>query len=159
MLLTLQMSWFQIHRLQWTNPSVYVPLWSDLTTITYLLKCKNLFLDTSGIGIDDMFIMLATWRKTSVRLPVEERLGQTYSEAAVSITITSVTDALAFGIGSITKLPAIRVFCLYTGIAIIFDYLYQVRFVCVSWVDEVVCVAGWVGQGWVVFTRKQRTGR
>ncbi|XP_071807226.1 patched domain-containing protein 3-like isoform X1 [Asterias amurensis] len=81
-----------------------------------------------GIGIDDMFIMLATWRKTSVRLPVEERLGQTYSEAAVSITITSVTDALAFGIGSITKLPAIRVFCLYTGIAIIFDYLYQISF-------------------------------
>ncbi|XP_038057470.1 patched domain-containing protein 3-like isoform X2 [Patiria miniata] len=81
-----------------------------------------------GIGIDDMFIMLAAWRKTSIKLPVEERLGQTYAEAAVSITITSITDALAFGIGSITTLPAIRVFCLYSGVAIIFDYLYQISF-------------------------------
>ena len=74
-----------------------------------------------------MFIMLAAWRKTSVKVPVEERLGQTFSEAAVSITITSITDALAFGIGSITRLPAIRVFCLYSAVAIMFDYLYQVR--------------------------------
>ncbi|XP_022090440.1 patched domain-containing protein 3-like isoform X2 [Acanthaster planci] len=81
-----------------------------------------------GIGIDDMFIMLAAWRKTSIKLSIEERLGQTYAEAAVSITITSITDALAFGIGSITRLPAIRVFCLYSGMAIIFDYLYQISF-------------------------------
>ncbi|XP_030839104.1 patched domain-containing protein 3 isoform X3 [Strongylocentrotus purpuratus] len=81
-----------------------------------------------GIGIDDMFIMIAAWRKTNPRDSVEERMGHTYSEAAVSITITSITDALAFGIGAISPLPAVRVFCLYTGVAVIFDYLFQITF-------------------------------
>ncbi|XP_072170191.1 patched domain-containing protein 3-like [Diadema setosum] len=81
-----------------------------------------------GIGIDDMFIMLAAWRKTSPCESVEERMGKAFSEAAVSITITSITDALAFGIGSINPLPAVRVFCLYTGVAVIFDYILQITF-------------------------------
>ncbi|XP_072169990.1 patched domain-containing protein 3-like [Diadema setosum] len=81
-----------------------------------------------GIGIDDMFIMLAAWRKTSPCDSVEERMGKAFSEAAVSITITSITDALAFGIGSINPLPAVRVFCLYTGVAVIFDYIFQITF-------------------------------
>ncbi|XP_071481621.1 patched domain-containing protein 3-like [Diadema antillarum] len=81
-----------------------------------------------GIGIDDMFIMLAAWRKTSPCESVEERMGKAFSEAAVSITITSITDALAFGIGSINPLPAVRVFCLYTGVAVIFDYIFQITF-------------------------------
>ncbi|XP_071496452.1 patched domain-containing protein 3-like [Diadema antillarum] len=81
-----------------------------------------------GIGIDDMFIMLAAWRKTNPRSTVEERMGKAYSEAAVSITITSITDALAFGIGAITPLPAVRIFCLFTGVTVVFDYLFQVTF-------------------------------
>ncbi|XP_072049089.1 patched domain-containing protein 3-like [Amphiura filiformis] len=81
-----------------------------------------------GVGIDDMFIMVASWRHTDRRLAVEERMGLAYLDAAVSITITSVTDALAFCIGAITPLPAVRIFCLYAGVAIIFDYLFQITF-------------------------------
>ena len=75
-----------------------------------------------------MFIMIAAWRKTRRTLSVEERMGEAYSEAAVSITITSLTDGLAFCIGAITRLPAVRVFCLYAGVAILFDYIYQITF-------------------------------
>ena len=46
-----------------------------------------------------MFILVSSWRYTSFKLSTEERLGQTLKDAAVSITITSITDALAFGIG------------------------------------------------------------
>ena len=74
-----------------------------------------------------MFIMVAAWRQTNRRLSVEERMGLA-SDVAVSITITSVTDALAFCIGAITPLPAVRVFCLYAGVAITFDYLFQITF-------------------------------
>ncbi|XP_071508891.1 patched domain-containing protein 3-like [Diadema antillarum] len=81
-----------------------------------------------GIGLDDMFIMVAAWRKTSPCETVEERMGGTYAEAAISITITSITDALAFCIGSIAPLPAVRVFCLYTGVAVIFDFIFQITF-------------------------------
>ena len=50
--------------------------------------------------MDDMYILVAAWRCTSYHLPTDERVGQTLRHSAVSITITSITDALAFGIGA-----------------------------------------------------------
>ncbi|XP_066280926.1 patched domain-containing protein 3-like [Branchiostoma lanceolatum] len=81
-----------------------------------------------GIGVDDLFVMLAAWRKTHPGGSVEERMGETYAEAAVSITITTVTDGLAFGIGAITPIPAVRAFCIFTLAAVVFDYLFQITF-------------------------------
>nr|XP_006814498.1 PREDICTED: patched domain-containing protein 3-like [Saccoglossus kowalevskii] len=81
-----------------------------------------------GIGVDDMFIMIVAWRKTPSKFTVEERMGHAYSEAALSITITSITDFLAFCIGAISFFPAVQIFCLYTGVAVLFDYLYQITF-------------------------------
>lgn len=45
--------------------------------------------------------------------------------AAVSISITSLTDALAFLIGAIAPLPAVIYFCLYSCAAICFIFLYS----------------------------------
>eukprot|EP00058_Branchiostoma_floridae_P027499 XP_002612990.1 hypothetical protein BRAFLDRAFT_74780 [Branchiostoma floridae] len=81
-----------------------------------------------GIGVDDLFVMLAAWRKTHPGGSVEDRMGDTYAEAAVSITITTVTDGLAFGIGAITPIPAVRAFCIFTLTAVLFDYLFQITF-------------------------------
>ena len=72
--------------------------------------------------------MMAAWRQTDFRLPVEERMGKTFSEAALSITITSITDALSIGIGAITQFRSVRIFCTYTVVAVLFDYFYQITF-------------------------------
>lgn len=58
-------------------------------------------------GIDDTFLMLAAWRATPAHAPVEKRIAHAMRHAAVSITITSLTDVLAFLIGSIAPLPAV----------------------------------------------------
>ena len=42
--------------------------------------------------------------------PLPERFGLTMRHAGVAITITSVTDLLAFGVGATSTLPALRSF-------------------------------------------------
>ncbi|XP_078679039.1 patched domain-containing protein 3-like [Branchiostoma floridae x Branchiostoma belcheri] len=79
-----------------------------------------------GIGVDDMFIMIASWRKTDPRLAVPERTGHALADAATAITITSLTDCVAFAAGTITVFPAVRIFCIYAAVGVAFDYLYQI---------------------------------
>ena len=79
-----------------------------------------------GIGIDDTFVMLSAWRRSPAHSSVPERMGLAYSEAAVSITVTSVTDFLSFFAGVITPFPCVRIFCIYTGTAVAFIYVWQV---------------------------------
>ncbi|XP_078391130.1 patched domain-containing protein 3-like [Cetorhinus maximus] len=81
-----------------------------------------------GIGVDDMFIMLASWQKTNVKGEVEDRLAETYAEAAVSITITTVTDVLAFYIGIWTPFRSVQSFCVYTGTTVLFCFIYNITF-------------------------------
>ncbi|XP_043546456.1 patched domain-containing protein 3-like [Chiloscyllium plagiosum] len=81
-----------------------------------------------GIGVDDMFIMLASWQKTQVHSRIEDRLAETYAEAAVSITITTLTDVLAFYIGIMTPFRSVQSFCVYTGTTVLLCFIYNVTF-------------------------------
>ncbi|XP_071416186.1 patched domain-containing protein 3-like [Pithys albifrons albifrons] len=84
-----------------------------------------------GVGVDDMFIMVASWEQSSrkkEKSDVKSLLAETYSEAALSVTITTLTDVLAFFIGTWTAFPSVRSFCLYTGTAFVFCYVYTMTF-------------------------------
>lgn len=81
-----------------------------------------------GIGIDDTFVMLAAWRRTRLQDTVTDRMAKTFADAAVSITITSLTDMISFFIGAITPFPCVQVFCLYTGTAVVVTYLWHITF-------------------------------
>ncbi|KFU96662.1 Patched domain-containing protein 3, partial [Chaetura pelagica] len=84
-----------------------------------------------GVGVDDMFIMIASWERSSRKnnkSDVKSLLAETYSEAALSVTITTLTDVLAFFIGTWTAFPSVRSFCLYTGTAFVFCYIYTLTF-------------------------------
>ncbi|RZF35136.1 hypothetical protein LSTR_LSTR009442 [Laodelphax striatellus] len=72
--------------------------------------------------------MLAAWRRTSVTHPVEERMARTMSDAAVSITITSVTDIVSLTIGILSPFPAIQIFCLYSSFAVAFIFVWHITF-------------------------------
>ncbi|KAL1497415.1 hypothetical protein ABEB36_008391 [Hypothenemus hampei] len=81
-----------------------------------------------GIGIDDTFVMLAAWRRTSIKTSVPERMAQMLSEAAVSITITSVTDFFSFWIGIFSPFPSVTIFCIYSGAATVLLFVWHLTF-------------------------------
>ncbi|KAL1258759.1 hypothetical protein QQF64_009336 [Cirrhinus molitorella] len=81
-----------------------------------------------GVGVDDMFIMISCWQKTEVDKAVEVRLAETYKEAGVSITITTLTDVLAFYIGLLTPFRSVQSFCMYTSTALLFCYIFNITF-------------------------------
>lgn len=72
--------------------------------------------------------MLAAWRRTSPKESVPTRMGLMMSEAAVSITITSLTDMVSFWIGTISPFPSVQIFCMYSGFAVSFTFLYHITF-------------------------------
>ncbi len=84
-----------------------------------------------GIGIDDMFVIVQNFdtlddaEKSKSR---PERMGLTMRHGGVAITITTVTDIMAFGIGATTVLPALSHFCIYATFGIFFVYFYMITF-------------------------------
>lgn len=88
-----------------------------------------------GLGIDDMFVIMQSWNNldsTERDCELQVRIGLALKHAGVSITITSLTDFVAFIIGSTTVLPALRSFCLYAAVGIISVYFFQATFF-VAW--------------------------
>nr|XP_003222097.1 PREDICTED: patched domain-containing protein 3 [Anolis carolinensis] len=81
-----------------------------------------------GIGIDDMFILVSCWQRTQVKQSIRDRMADAYAEAAVSVTITTLTDVLAFYIGIATAFPSVQSFCIYTGTAFLFCFTYNLTF-------------------------------
>jgi hypothetical protein len=82
---------------------------------------KN-FYSLAGIGVDDMFLLMSSWseilpeneaEKTVEYVPI--LVGQTLAKAGLGITITSITDFLAFLIGSFSKFRSVTSFSLYAG--------------------------------------------
>lgn len=62
-----------------------------------------------------MFIMMSGLAD-ALRYPtIEDRIGETLRTSGVAITITSMTDLLAFCVGASSVFPGITIFCLYTG--------------------------------------------
>lgn len=75
-----------------------------------------------------MFIMISCWQRTRVLDSVPDRLADTYKDAAVSISITTLTDALALFLGYNSPFGSVQSFCLYAGISVCFCYLYTITF-------------------------------
>ncbi|XP_071522307.1 patched domain-containing protein 3-like [Panulirus ornatus] len=84
-----------------------------------------------GLGIDDMFVIMQAWNNLTPQEQKQElgdRVGCALKHAGVSITVTSVTDFVAFAVGSTTVLPALRSFCLYAAVGIASIFFFQATF-------------------------------
>ena len=76
-----------------------------------------------GLGVDDMFVIVNSIDQTPMHLTPNERFRIGFTHAGPSITITSITDGLAFFLGSMSTIPALNSFCMYCGICVVCLYL------------------------------------
>ena len=84
-----------------------------------------------GIGIDDMFVIMQSWQTLTTQEragSLVERFGHTMKHAGAAITVTSITDVIAFGIGGLTVLPALQSFCIYASVGIVATFIFQSTF-------------------------------
>ena len=80
-----------------------------------------------------MFVILECWSNLPAPLapkPLPQRVGQALKHAGVAITVTSVTDMLAFGLGALTVIPGLRAFCVTAMLCIGWVFLLQVTTIC-----------------------------
>jgi len=80
------------------------------------------------IGLDDAFVIMGAYSRTDPLLDVSERVHITMEEIGTSITLTTLTSMLAFGLGCLASIPAVLWLCLYAIPTIAFVYLYQITF-------------------------------
>jgi predicted RND superfamily exporter protein len=81
-----------------------------------------------GLGVDDSFVIMNSFDQTNPEDELPKRMRETMKHAGVSITVTSVTDFVAFIISTATALPALASFCFYAAAGILFLFLYQCIF-------------------------------
>lgn len=100
----------------------------------------SLFFIILGLGVDDIFVIMSALRivkSDTKNLELTEIIGKTLEKAGASITITSLTDIIAFLVGGTTVLPSLKSFCIFASICILMTYLYVVTFfVAVLTLDE-----------------------
>ncbi|KRX20877.1 Patched domain-containing protein 3 [Trichinella nelsoni] len=86
------------------------------------------FCEVIAVRLDNTFLMTSSLFHTKRSAPVAERISEAMGDAAVSITITVLTDVLSFGVGYFTSFPAVQLFCTYTCVAMIVTFIYQLTF-------------------------------
>lgn len=69
-----------------------------------------------------MCILVHAVKRQPVELPLEQRISNALVEVGPSITLASLSEVLAFAVGSIIPMPACRVFSMFAGVFLVFCF-------------------------------------
>ena len=93
-----------------------------------------------AVGVDNIFIMvqhLQRDRPISDKETVEQQISRVLAEVGPSMFLSSGSETVAFFIGALSTMPAVRSFSMFAGAAVFFDFLLQITcFVSVLTLDE-----------------------
>ncbi|GLH15770.1 NPC intracellular cholesterol transporter 1 homolog 1b [Gryllus bimaculatus] len=83
-----------------------------------------------GVGVDNIYVLVQCLDNLEGRqqMTIPERIGRTLQKAGVSITVTSLTDILAFAVGTSTVMPFLRSFCVFAATGILCLYVFEIFF-------------------------------
>ncbi|KAI3725546.1 hypothetical protein L1987_65336 [Smallanthus sonchifolius] len=68
-----------------------------------------------AVGVDNMCILVHAVKRQQVELPLEGRISNALAEVGPSITLASLSEVLAFAVGSFIPMPACRVFSMFAA--------------------------------------------
>lgn len=68
------------------------------------------------VGVDNMCILVHAVKRQPLESPLEQRLSDALVEVGPSITLASLSEILAFAVGSFVTMPACRVFSMFAGL-------------------------------------------
>jgi hypothetical protein len=86
-----------------------VPLFC-LTSYLYMARLLSY-----QVGVDNMCILVHAVKRQPLELPLEGRISNALVEVGPSITLASLSEVLAFAVGSFIPMPACRVFSMFAG--------------------------------------------
>lgn len=79
-----------------------------------------------AVGVDNMCILVHAVKRQSFELLLEERISNALVEVGPSITLASLSEILAFAVGSFIPMPACRVFSMFAALAVLLDFFLQI---------------------------------
>ncbi|KAK9823955.1 hypothetical protein WJX72_006638 [[Myrmecia] bisecta] len=79
-----------------------------------------------AVGVDNMFILAHALQREDPQRPLPERMSAALAAAGPSISLAAACEVVAFGLGALTPMPAVRNFSLVAAVAVLLDYLLQV---------------------------------
>ncbi|KAI4389641.1 hypothetical protein MLD38_001846 [Melastoma candidum] len=79
-----------------------------------------------AVGVDNMCILLHAVKRQPLELPMEARMSNALLEVGPSITLASLSEVLAFAVGSFIPMPACRVFSMFAALAVLLDFILQI---------------------------------
>ncbi|XP_020209143.1 NPC intracellular cholesterol transporter 1 homolog 1b-like [Cajanus cajan] len=80
----------------------------------------------SCIGVDNMCIIVDVVKRQPLGLPTEEKISNAMGEIGPSITLASLSEILAFAVGSFVSMPACHVFSMIAALVVLLDFLLQI---------------------------------
>lgn len=81
-----------------------------------------------AVGVDNIFIIVQNYQRDT-RLEnesLEEQISRIIGRVGPSMLLTSSSESLAFLLGALTPMPAVRIFSLYAALAVFIDFLLQI---------------------------------
>ncbi|CAG5121501.1 unnamed protein product [Candidula unifasciata] len=81
-----------------------------------------------AVGVDNIFILVQKYQREVLQdgETVEHMIGRVVGKVGPSMLLTSLSESLAFFLGALTQMPAVKVFSLYAAMAVLIDFLLQI---------------------------------
>ncbi|KAG1677105.1 NPC intracellular cholesterol transporter 1 [Nymphon striatum] len=81
-----------------------------------------------AVGVDNIFILVQALQRDKARAneDIESQIGRILGEVGPSMLFSTVSEACCFFLGALSDMPAVKIFAMYAGFALLVDFLLQI---------------------------------